>query len=125
MHKPQLNSPFNPVPPELLKGSKETATKFLEIAPNAKRLSVTVGTEAVVSGNKNPTLNLRQLSEWNINERINLPMVRSVGPILKERKKLTSIPYDHQVTYPRTPSTPVKPVDWSRNKKTKNIKIIE
>jgi hypothetical protein len=55
MHTPQLSSPFVCAPEESVIGSKETATSFEGIVPDEKRLSVTVGIEVVVSGDKVPT----------------------------------------------------------------------
>ena len=54
---------------------------------------------------------VRQLSERDLNERINLPTVRSIGPILKERSWHRYLMINH-VTYPIIPSIPGKPCDF-------------
>lgn len=55
MYTPQVSSPFNCVPLESVIGSKEILSTFSSIVPAVKRLSVTVGIVALVSGDKVPT----------------------------------------------------------------------
>ena len=58
MHTPQVISPFNCSPDELVIGSKEIPISLAEMVPAEKRLSATVGIEPLVSGNKVPTPNV-------------------------------------------------------------------
>jgi len=52
MYTPQVISPFVCRPLESVIGSKETPISLAEIVPAEKRLSVTVGMEDDVSGDK-------------------------------------------------------------------------
>ena len=55
MYTPQIISPLICVPLESVIGSKEIPSTLLLIVPSEKRLSVTVGTVVLVSGDKVPT----------------------------------------------------------------------
>ena len=86
---PNVNSPF--LIDVVVVGSKDTARRSAGIVPWKKRLSVTVGTEVVESGDK-------------------VPIVKSSGPSL-QNKVSAKILSDGASPHPRTPSKPWKPDD--------------
>ncbi len=88
---PNVNSPL--VTTSVVVGSNETETSLAVRKPFEKELSVTVGIDWFDAGDKVPT-------------------VRSTGPRLEMRLDLTAeLCVQPLETNPKTPSTPVKPLD--------------
>ena len=85
---PNVNSPF--LVDVVVVGAKDMPISSDVMVPWLNRLSVTVGMEEPLSGDKVPT-------------------VKSTGPILKNNVRLSIRTYGH-FTHPRIPSNPVNPL---------------